>query len=153
MKTIVPYYLILDLDGVLITTPPWKADTLHEDGYSDFNPACVQHLNLLLERTNFELWLSSSRQKGKTIHEMNALFARRGIRQTIVGFVVEIHGKSRFESITAFMDDHPEGEFLILDDDTSLHALDRERKSCWVHTSSLTGFTYEKLLEAITLIR
>jgi len=29
--------LILDLDGVLMTNPFWKADRIHLDGYSEFN--------------------------------------------------------------------------------------------------------------------
>jgi len=34
--------LILDLDGVLITTPSWKADEMDADGYSKFNENCIK---------------------------------------------------------------------------------------------------------------
>jgi len=59
--------LILDLDGVLITTPSWKADNIHSDGYSDFNKDCVINLNKLLLVENFEIWLSSMRRTTKNI--------------------------------------------------------------------------------------
>lgn len=51
--------LILDLDGVLITTPTWKADEIDSDGYSKFSRNCVSNLNRLLATANFEIWLSS----------------------------------------------------------------------------------------------
>jgi hypothetical protein len=54
--------LILDLDGVLIVTPQWKSDTIHEDGYSDFNIECVKNLNCLLNKYIVEIWLSSTRR-------------------------------------------------------------------------------------------
>jgi len=47
--------LILDLDGVLITTPIWKADEIDSDGYSKFNMNCVQNLNKLLIQSDFEI--------------------------------------------------------------------------------------------------
>ena len=40
--------ILLDLDGVLITTPNWKPDEIHCDGYSVFNKVAVANLNGLL---------------------------------------------------------------------------------------------------------
>ena len=47
--------ILLDLDGVLITTPPWKQDELHDDGYSNFNYLAVDNLNKLLSIADAEL--------------------------------------------------------------------------------------------------
>ncbi len=79
--------LFLDIDGVLITTPSWKKDEILNDGYSKFNPACVQNLNSLLKSQDFEIWISSSRRQTKTERELNQIFKKRGINQEIAGFL------------------------------------------------------------------
>ena len=61
--------LLLDLDGVLITTPTWKMDEIHTDGYSQFNVVCVENLNQILNFGRFEIYISSTRRKNKTIEE------------------------------------------------------------------------------------
>ncbi len=63
--------LILDLDGVLITTPLWKADEMDSDGYSKFNQSCIDNLNELLSLADFDIWLSSTRRTVKSIEEFN----------------------------------------------------------------------------------
>ncbi len=81
--------LILDLDGVLITNPPWKADRIHSDGYSEFNESCVENLNRLLTLAEFDIWLSSTRRTVKTLTEFNLIFKNRGIKKDIIGFIPE----------------------------------------------------------------
>jgi hypothetical protein len=49
--------LILDLDGVLITTPAWRVDEIDADGYSKFDMKCVSYLNTLLASYPLEIWL------------------------------------------------------------------------------------------------
>ena len=64
--------LLLDIDGVLITTPPWKQDVIHNDGYSEFNETNVANLNKLLSKIdNVEIWLSSTRRLKKRLAEFN----------------------------------------------------------------------------------
>jgi hypothetical protein len=142
--------LLLDLDGVLITTPPWKTDLLHADGYSDFNPVCVQQLNTLLAATSSEIWLSSSRRKAKTLEEFNLIFKNRGIQQTIVDFLpVYPFNYSRKKEIEAFLAFQQPDKYLILDDDKSLNGLAPVHKNRLVLTNSLQGFSKKKLAEAI----
>lgn len=71
-----PMLLILDLDGVLITTPPWQPDVIDTDGYSNFNEVCTTSLNKILTEYSFEIWLSSSRRIGTSIEEFNRIFKR-----------------------------------------------------------------------------
>lgn len=142
--------IILDLDGVLITTPPWKPDTLHPDGYSDFNPECVAVFNRLLEDFNAEIWLSSSRRSNKTIAEFNTIFSNRGITGKISGFVPGgSHGSSRLTQVNSFLDHEPITRFLILDDDTTLNGLAENRKLFWIQTLPLIGFNENLRLEAL----
>jgi hypothetical protein len=142
--------LILDLDGVLITTPPWKADSIGVDGYSDFNKNCVAQLNKLLSIHHFEIWLSSSRRKGQSLAFLNTIFSNRGILTPITGFL-PIHSdkKDRKEEVEFFLQENQVSNFLILDDDKSLNDLEEALKSKLVLTSYLKGFNEEKLKEAL----
>ena len=128
-KTHNPTVLILDLDGVLITTPTWKADTIDTDGYSAFNQSCIQNLNQLLEIGNFHIWLSSTRRTVKTLQEFNLIFKNRHIIQNIEGFVPQYPNcKNRKEEIIKFIEAHKIEFFLIIDDDKILYDLDKNRK-------------------------
>lgn len=146
--------IILDLDGVLITTPTWKADEIDSDGYSKFNEACVSNLNELLSEVEFDLVLSSSRRTVKTLSEFNRIFKRRGIRQEINCFVPIYEGvKARKEEVEKFLDQSKLKHFLILDDDKSLNGLADKNKKNLVLTDLLKGFDQEKLRDAKTIVK
>ncbi len=141
--------LILDLDGVLITTPPWKADEIDSDGYSKFNESCIQNLNKLLEQATFEVVLSSTRRTYKTLEEFNAIFSYRNIIQPIKRFVpVYEHCKNRKEAVEQFISDSKLINYIILDDDKSLNGLASSIKENLVLTEYLKGLNKEKLIEA-----
>lgn len=141
--------LILDLDGVLITTPPWKSDQIHADGYSEFDISCVENLNKLLLQTKFDIWLSSTRRTVKTITEFNLIFKNRKIRNKIIGFLPQYStSRSRKEEIEQFITDKNVLNYLIIDDDKSLNGLDKKMKKYLVLTELTKGFNSEKLQEA-----
>jgi hypothetical protein len=146
--------LILDLDGVLITTPSWKADLIAPDGYSDFNKSCVAQLNQLLSAYQFEIWLSSSRRKGQSKEFLNTIFSNRGILTPITDFLpVHSDKKSRKEEVELFLQEKQVTNFLILDDDKSLNGLEECIKSKLILTSYLKGFDKEKLREALDKLK
>lgn len=121
--------LILDLDGVLITTPIWKADEIDSDGYSKFNINCVDNLNQLLSQSDFEIWLSSTRRTAKTLIEFNRIFENRNIESPIKGFLPEYQEfKTRKDEIIRFIEEFKISDFLIIDDDKSLNGLDEDLK-------------------------
>ncbi len=141
--------LILDLDGVLITNPSWKADQIHSDGYSEFNESCVENLNQLLTFTEFDIWLSSTRRIVKTLTEFNLIFKNRGIKKDIIGFVPEYADcRNRKEEVLKFITEFNISDFLIIDDDKSLNGLESEIKESLVLTELTKGFNSEKLKEA-----
>lgn len=140
--------LILDLDGVLITTPPWKKDEIDLDGYSKFNQSCVDNLNELLSLADFDIWLSSARREVKSIEEFNTIFRNRNIKGVIGGFLPKY--KNRKEEIFKFIDDYKPIRYLILDDDKSLNGLDSIIKNRLVLTDLMYGFDKEKLELAIS---
>ena len=146
--------LLLDLDGVLITTPSWRPEELETDGYSKFNASCIKNLNTLLERQDVEIWLSSTRRIKKTQKEFNSIFKLRNIAVPIKGFLPvckECH--SRKEEIERFIGNRNPNTFLILDDDKSLHGLSKQLKSRLVLTEFQLGFTQEKLRQAMQILQ
>jgi hypothetical protein len=150
MNTII---LLLDLDGVLITTPPWKADKMDSDGYSSFNNSCVDNMNKLLKTSSFEIWLSSSRRKHKSLEEFNTIFSNRGIMQSIHGFLPKYeYCKNRKEELEQFLSEREIVNYLIIDDDKSLHSLDNKFDGKVIHTLLQTGFNEEKLNEALKML-
>lgn len=152
-KTNNPIILILDLDGVLITTPTWKADTIDTDGYSAFNQSCVQNLNQLLTLYDFQIWLSSARRTVKTLQEFNLIFKNRHISQSIEGFVPQYpNWTNRKEEIIQFIKEYKIDNYLIIDDDKTLYDLNKNMKERLISTELTKGFTIEKLNEAIKKI-
>ena len=141
--------LILDLDGVLITTPPWKPDDTCDDGYSAFNDTCVENLNRLLTHENFDIWLSSSRRRTKTLDEFNAIFANRNVKKPISGFIPECADcQNRKDEIVTFLQELNTDHVLIIDDDSSLNDLPAAYKRRLVLTEAMKGFDKQKLVLA-----
>ncbi len=142
--------LILDLDGVLITTPSWKSDEMDTDGYSVFNSSCVDNLNKLLSLFNFEIWLISSRRTEKSIKEFHQIFEHRNISKKISGFVPQYtECRNRKEEVIEFLNEFKPEKYLIIDDDKSLNGLESEIKKNLISTSLMKGFNEEKRQEAI----
>ncbi len=146
--------LILDLDGVLITNPIWKADLMHSDGYSEFNEHCVSNLNRLLSFSEFEIWLSSTRRTVKTLNEFNIIFRNRGINQDISGFLPKYSTcDNRREEVLKFIDEFNVSNYLIIDDDKSLNSFEDKLKKNLILTELIRGFDINKLNEALEKIK
>ena len=141
--------IILDLDGVLITTPSWKADLVHLDGYSAFNEKCVDYFNLL--ETNAEIWLSSTRRTRKSLVEFKEIFKNRNVFKDLTGFIPNIQ-RNRNEEIKYFLELNKNiKNYLIIDDDITLSGYYSNKE--WTQTLPLLGFTNEKYLEASKIIK
>ena len=146
--------ILLDLDGVLITTPPWKQDELHDDGYSNFNYLAVDNLNKLLSIADAELWLISDRRKGYIKEQFNAIFSNRNISKKLSGMVPVYPGEyTRIGELEKFLEEFTPTNFLSIDDEGSLEELEDDKKKFWVRTNPLVGFNEEKLNEAIEKIK
>ncbi len=151
--TIFRNLLILDLDGVLITTPSWKPDEIDFDNYSKFNSFCVENLNIILQNYDFEIWISSSRRINNSIDEMNEIFFNRNINKKINGFLPILEFKTpRNIEIESFLKSQEYNSILILDDDTSLQNFPNKLKIRWIQTVPLMGLNETKLNECLNLL-
>jgi hypothetical protein len=148
--------IFLDIDGVLCTQPPWKPDVIATDGYSEFNPACVQNLNALVAQTGAQVILTSSRRMTKTVVEFQAILRRRGFQGHIIGKVddaTEPNGLSRASEIEGWLQRHGEPpRYVILDDDSRLAELPEHYRIHWVRTSYHRGFDAAALAAAVAIL-
>lgn len=148
--------IFLDIDGVLCTQPPWKPEVMAADGYSEFNAACVQHLNTLVAQTGARIILTSSRRMTKSIAEFQQIMQRRGFQGEIVGKVddaTEPTGASRASEIEGWLLRNGEpAHYVIIDDDSRLADLSPRYRRHWVRTSHLRGFDALALTEALAVL-
>lgn len=148
--------IFLDLDGVLINPfPAWKPDEEDQDGYARFNPACTANLRKLLEAyPELRIVVSSSRRVGKSLEEMEVIFAFRGIKNKIVSKIPEPGEPylNRAEEIMLYIEQHDLRHFLIVDDDRSLLQLPGDYAGYLVLTEYRSGFDSESLEKALKIV-
>ena len=129
----------------------WKPDVIHKDGYSDFNKTCVDNLNILTNGLDVELWLISSRRLNTTLEEFQEIFITRNIKAPLVGFVP--NNDKRILEVVSFIENNPDKNILIIDDDNTLHGLPENIKKFWTKPEYLIGFDNEKLVESQNKIK
>lgn len=144
------------MDGVLINPfPAWKPDEADRDGYAKFNPDCMANLRNLLEaHPALRIVISSSRRVGKSLEELEAIFAFRGIKNKIIDKIPEPEEKylSRAEEITQYIEQQGLRHYLILDDERSLLKLPNAYACHLVLTEYRTGFDAASLEKALGII-
>ena len=53
-------YILLDFDGVMIPSKPWKPVTLMNDGFYEFSSSAILNLNRIVKETGAEIILITS---------------------------------------------------------------------------------------------
>lgn len=131
--------ILLDLDGVLITTKPWESDVILEDGFAQFNDKSVAKLNEYLESTGYDIVLTSSRRYTTEIDRMNEFFKARGIKGQIIQYLplydLDLR-YSRYDEVMRFIMKHRPEHYLVIDDDKSLAKLGNDK---WIKTDPMIG--------------
>lgn len=148
-------YLLLDIDGVLVTTPSWKQPELLEDGFMMFREKAAANLSRLLSLAAMELVLVSSHRHHYTTDEWLTLFANRGIHLRSLALMEPSDTTarpSRKAEIEGWVNRNPDAGFILIDDDSSLQSLEPHLKSRWVQTLPLKGFDDEAFEKAIGLL-
>ncbi|OON70247.1 hypothetical protein B0919_05795 [Hymenobacter sp. CRA2] len=135
----------------------WKPEIMAADGYSEFNTACVQNLNLLIKQTGAGVILTSSRRMAKSVPELQALLQRRGFQGLVVGKVddaTEPNGSSHASEIAGWLLRHGEpAHYVILDDDSRLAELAGRYRRHWVRTAYHRGLDANALAEALLILQ
>ena len=150
--------VLLDIDGVLVTTPGWRLTETHSDGFLKFNDRAEKNLIRLITETNASIVLTTTHRISYSIEKWKEIFNNRGIPvETIekvntkqaVGDMVD-----RGNEIKEWVDNFGTGKsFVIIDDDLSINALPIEIKDKWVMTKSMIGLDEDGTDKALKILR
>jgi hypothetical protein len=144
-------YILLDFDGVMIPSKPWKPVPLMSDGFYEFSSVSIRNLNRIVNETGAEIILITSHKTSYPNSEWKKLFEERGINCEVKRLDDELIHSKRIEEIRGWVKTNDD-RFVILDDDKSLNDLEAEIKSRLVLTDSGVGLNSEKTELAIKIL-
>lgn len=137
--------LLLDIDGVLETSPSWKKLEFLEDNFYKFNEHAQKYLIEIIDKINPEIILTTTHRINYNLTEWNQIFELRGINVDKISKINDakkaIDLKNRNVEIEEWFLKNSTAEFLILDDDKSLNELPSNLKNRWIQIDSMLGIT------------
>lgn len=146
--------VFLDIDGVMVPAASWKIPENLEDGFPMFSQKAVLALNRLVSKDT-QIILTSSHKSRFTPLQWRKIFEKRGIK---ISKLTCLNPNNSFlkrkDEILNWFGSHDIGkkEFIIIDDDSSLHALPAYLKAHLIVTSSLVGLTQDNLAQASSIL-
>jgi hypothetical protein len=149
--------ILLDIDGVLVTTPPWKPTEQLSDGFMKFNETATKNLKVLFEEANASIVLTTTHRINFEEDKWKEIFKMRGLDFIKIS---KLNDKTqlfelldRATEIKEWVEKYGQNKnYLIIDDDLSINGLPENIKERWVMTKPLLGFDGEALEKALTII-
>jgi len=146
-------FILLDIDGVMVQAAPWKKVELHPDGFFQFLPNAISNLNEIISETGASILLTTSHKSTYSLEKWEELFRNRGIHVKVDRLDDNTDLLSRKDEILNwFSKTEHRNDFVIIDDDKSLHDLPDHLKEKVVFTQSLIGLNKEAALNAIEIL-
>jgi hypothetical protein len=150
--------ILLDIDGVLVTTPSWKAAELLDDGFLKFNERASGNLARIVEETKADIVLTTTHRISYSIEEWKVLLNARGIYPNFISKlnnVTTLTGMaSRAIEIKEWIDNYAMNrKFVIIDDDLSINDLPGSIKEKCVLTKPLIGLDDEATQKVLNILR
>lgn len=150
--------ILLDLDGVLITTPSWRTLEIEPDGFFKFNTYATRNLAAILAETNASLVLTTSHRINYSLTEWATFLKTRGLLPSAITKVNERTTLSpvgsRAGEIAAWVTTQgATANYVVLDDDLSLHGLPPAIKSRCVLTKPLLGLDTDATERVLHILR
>ena len=71
--------ILLDIDGVLETTPSWGRAEIHTDGFMKLNENALENLSILHKKTNASIVLTTSHRINYDETKWKEIFRLRGL--------------------------------------------------------------------------
>jgi len=149
--------ILLDIDGVLVTTPAWKPVELLPNGFLKFNEKASKNLAKLIAETKASIVLTSTHRINYTIIEWHKLFETRGI---IPSSIFKVNDNSTVASLGKRANEIEEwvksnkdsDDFVVIDDDLSLNGLPKPIKDKCVLTKPMIGLDEEAMNKAFKIL-
>ena len=147
-------YILLDLDGVMITTPPWKMAEMLDDGFSAFNPKAVINLNRIISQTSASIILTTSHRNTYDSITWQELFIKREvICKDILIMRSNKTGLTRADQILLWYNEEgTDKKFVVIDDDNSINGLPLDIKERCIVTKPLIGLDEWSAMNAIAIL-
>lgn len=146
--------VFLDFDGVLNDEAYLlRSDRDEEPGLSMWwwakalDPALVELLNGLLERTGAKVVVSSSWRVGASKEWLQSVLESRGFKGEVIDVTPRSYGCNRSDEIEAWLLTHEVESFVILDDDERARIEGR-----FVRTSMKVGLTRRHIEKAEAIL-
>lgn len=145
-------YILLDFDGVMIPSKPWKPVTLLSDGFYEFSDSAIYNLNRIVNETGSEIILITSHKTSYPNSEWIKMFEFRGILGKVNRLDDSLIHSKRINEVLNWFHINSECKFVILDDDKSLNDLPSKIKNHLVLCDSGIGLTSEKTELSIKIL-
>lgn len=151
--------ILLDIDGVMVTTPSWRPVELMSDGFMKFNDKAVKNLNELYRQTNAKVILTTTHRISFNEERWLEILKARDLNFSSVAKLNDRTELSQLpDRATEINEWFEQGgkntNFVIIDDDSSINKLSDEIKTRWVQTKPLIGFDEVSLQQALrTLLK
>lgn len=149
--------ILLDIDRVLELTPPWRRVEIAADGFMKLDEDALKNLYILYQQTNASVVLTTTHRLNYDEATWKEIFKSRGVpfeSITKINNKTDIHQiGERVAEITEWVENQGVGKnFVIIDDDSSLHSLPQKIKERWVATTPSLGFNKEALEQALGIL-
>ena len=148
--------LLLDIDGVLETSPSWKQPEFLEDKFYKFNENSRKNFIEVINKINPEIILTTTHRINYNLTKWNKIFELRGINVSKISKINNAKKatdiKKRNVEIEEWFLNNRTAEFLILDDDKILNELTDNLKNRWIQIDPMLGITEsirDQILERI----
>ncbi|MBO2012552.1 HAD domain-containing protein [Hymenobacter negativus] len=149
--------ILLDIDGVLVTTPVWRVVELEPDGFMKFNEKAAKNLARIIDETDASIVLTTSHRINYSLEEWKVLLNTRGIIPSSIEKVndssVLNHNQDRGREIEDWVSRGGyEKNYVIIDDDLSINELPAEIKSRFVQTMPMIGLDEDATVKALAIL-
>ncbi|TFF34429.1 HAD domain-containing protein [Mucilaginibacter psychrotolerans] len=150
-------FILLDIDGVMVTEPAWKKVEIAADGFMVFNEKSAKNLAEILISSDASVVLTTTHRINYPLDKWLQIFAARGITIKSISKLNNIGSVALMQSRAVEIQDwvnlqDKKTEYLIIDDDASLNTLPEHIKARCVITKSTAGFDDEAKQKALQLI-
>jgi hypothetical protein len=146
-------FILLDLDGVMVTTPPWKQVEELDDHFSKFSPKAAGNLQRIITETEASIVLTTSHKSRFSNKEWKDIFHKRGVLvHSISKLSDNTENLSRKAEILNWLEKEVHDNFVILDDDKSLYDLPSFAREKCIITSPLIGLDEVSAVNAIQML-
>ena len=145
-------YILLDFDGVMIPSKPWKPVNLMNDGFYEFSSSAILNLNRIVKETGAEIILITSHKTSYPNSEWIKMFESRNILGVVSRLSDDLIHSKRINEVLNWFEANKTDKFVILDDDKSLNDLPHIIKSHLVLCDSGVGLNIEKTELAIKIL-